>query len=115
MKNIPLLIVVVFASCATSKNQRGPATSSLCIAQLIKTFKDAPQQNPPRSIYRYFYKNKTVFYVTPLCCDQFSDLYDENCKLLGHPDGGFTGKGDGLFIDFDEAKSAEKLIWKDDR
>lgn len=28
------------------------------------------------------------------CCDAFSDLYDERCRLICHPDGGITGQGD---------------------
>jgi len=42
-------------------------------------------------------------------------VFDNNCNLLGHPDGGFTGKGDGTLPDFTKEAKEEKLIWKDDR
>ncbi|MBL0146942.1 MAG: hypothetical protein IPP48_15705 [Chitinophagaceae bacterium] len=82
---------------------------------LIKKFEAEKVQNPPRSIYSYTYKSKTVYYVTAPCCDFFTDLYDENCNLIGHPDGGFTGKGDMKMPDFEKEKSNEKLIWTDSR
>ena len=31
-------------------------------------------------------------------CDQFSDLLDANGNLIGHPDGGITGRGDGFTV-----------------
>jgi hypothetical protein len=86
-----------------------------CINRLIDQFKSEEKQNPPRSIYRYKYEGKTVYYVTAPCCDFFSDLYDSACNLMGHPDGGFTGNGDGSLPGFQEKKSEEKLVWKDSR
>ena len=32
------------------------------------------------------------------CRDQFSDLLDANGNLIGHPDGGITGRGDGFTV-----------------
>tara|TARA_B100000809_G_scaffold230761_1_gene245419 strand:+ start:435 stop:590 length:156 start_codon:yes stop_codon:yes gene_type:complete len=32
------------------------------------------------------------------CCDQFSDLLDAEGNLIGHPDGGITGRGDGFTV-----------------
>ena len=90
-------------------------TGASCIQEKINSFKSQPKGNPPRSITQYTYKGKIVFYVPPQCCDQFSDLYDESCNLLGHPDGGITGKGDGKFPDFSTEAKDPKLIWKDDR
>ncbi len=86
-----------------------------CIIKLISNFNKEEKQMPPRSIIRYTYNGKTVYYVPPICCDFFSDLYDDSCKLIAHPDGGFTGRGDGRAADFIQAKSGEKLIWKDER
>ena len=34
---------------------------------------------------------------------------------MGHPDGGFTGNGDGKFKDFETAKAEGKLLWEDTR
>ena len=86
-----------------------------CINKLIESFKAEDVQNPPRKVYSYLYKGKTVYYVPAICCDFFSDVYDSSCNLLGHPDGGFTGKGDGTMTDFEKEKSNEKLVWADPR
>ena len=84
-----------------------------CIKTMIDRYKSEEVQNPPRKIFSYIYKGKNVFYVPALCCDFFSDLYDDNCKLIAHPDGGITGKGDGTASDFIKVRTNEKLIWED--
>ena len=86
-----------------------------CVREMIEKFSSEEVTNPPRKIYKYNYNGKIVFYVPALCCDFFSDLYDMDCKLIGHPDGGYTGKGDGSFSDFNKVKKNEKLIWEDSR
>lgn len=90
-------------------------TLPACINEMIERFTNEAVQNPPRKIISYQYNGRTVFYVTPPCCDFFSELYDSNCKLLGHPDGGITGRGDGKLPDFNTAKSGEKIVWEDKR
>lgn len=86
-----------------------------CINKLIAQFKAEEKQNPPRKVYSYTYRGKTVYYVPALCCDFFSELYDSDCKVIGHPDGGFTGKGDGTMTDFHTTRTNEKLLWADER
>ena len=49
------------------------------------------------------------------CCDIFSDLYDADGTIIGHPDGGITGQGDGLVPDFFAERTDEQTIWVDDR
>lgn len=87
----------------------------VCVQQMIKKYREEEKQNPPRQIYQYRYHDKIVYYVTPPCCDFFSELYDSNCMLIAYPDGGITGKGDGRASDFMDVKKNEKLIWKDER
>jgi len=58
-------------------------------------------------------KGKTYFYIPPYCCDMFGDLYDDTCNLICHPDGGFSGIGDGSCPDIEIKK--ETLVWQDDR
>ncbi|RYF83629.1 MAG: hypothetical protein EOO03_15350 [Chitinophagaceae bacterium] len=82
---------------------------------MIDKYQKAPKTNPPKKIFSYSYKGKTVYYETAICCDQYSNLYDENCKLLGHPDGGYTGKGDGTMTDFSSTRTNEQLLWEDKR
>ena len=86
----------------------------VCVKVLIEKMKSEAVTNPPRKIYSYKYLGKKVFYVPAVCCDNFSDLYNDSCRLMGHPDGGFTGKGDGKIKDF-AAATDEKLLWADSR
>ena len=80
-----------------------------CLKELIRQFIKEEKQNPPRAVYGYTYMEKQVYYVPAICCDFFSDLYDSNCKLIGHPDGGYTGKGDGTAPDFMQLRKGETL------
>lgn len=135
MKQLILIFSVAAISCCSTKsttpaavndstvnsntNSEKQTDSSVvvpeCINKMIAQFKAEEKQNPPRKIYQYTYREKTVYYVPALCCDFFSDLYDSDCKIIGHPDGGFTGKGDGSMTDFFTARINEKLIWADER
>ncbi len=58
---------------------------------------------------------KKVYYVPAICCDMFCDLYNDSCRLMGHPDGGITGRGDGKIKDFATEQSDEKLMWAETR
>ena len=97
----------------TEKDFESDTNLPLCIKKLIRQFKQEEKKNPPRAVYSYTYNGKLVFYVPAICCDFFSDLYDDKCNLIAHPDGGFTGRGDGKAPDFIQARTGEKLIWKD--
>lgn len=129
MKHILLLLCIVACSCSTTQKKtpepamdetgkiQNPRLEAIpaCISEMIANYQQAKKENPPRKIFSYSYKEKTVYYVTAPCCDIYSDLYDENCKLLGHPDGGITGKGDGTLPDFSTTKTNEQFIWEDNR
>ena len=86
----------------------------VCVKVLIEKMKSEAVTNPPRKIYSYIYLGKKVFYVPAFCCDNFSHLYNDSCRLMGHPDGGITGRGDGKIKDFRTA-TEEKLLWADSR
>jgi hypothetical protein len=73
------------------------------------------KQNPPIHIYRYQYNDQVVYFETAACCDQFSTLYDRRGKVLCHPEGGFTGRGDGQCPDFTKNRTSEMLVWQDPR
>jgi len=85
------------------------------LAVLIQRLENEPVTNPPASVTQYEYKGQNVYYVPPRCCDIFSDLYDANGNLIGHPDGGITGQGDGRVPDFFEERTNERVIWEDKR
>ncbi len=94
-----------------------PITAAIpdCIQKMISDISNDPVQNPPRKIFSYTYKGQIVYYLTSVCCDQYSNLYNDRCELLGHPDGGFTGRGDGKFPNFQKEAINEKLVWADKR
>jgi len=71
--------------------------------------------NPPASITQYEYKGQAVYYIPPRCCDITSTLYDADGNIVGHPDGGITGQGDGRVPDFFDERTNEKAIWVDSR
>ena len=117
------LLLIAFGCNASKKNvtETAPEGSKVvvdslpvCVKVLIEKMKSEPVTNPPRKIYSYKFLGKKVFYVPAICCDFFSDLYNDSCRLMGHPDGGFTGKGDGSIKDFSTATD-EKLLWADSR
>jgi hypothetical protein len=113
MKFLHPLLSIIILSCSATKSQTQSVPS--CINDKIESFKKETKQNPPRSITEYTYKNEKVYYIPALCCDQLSEVYDSKCKILGHPDGGYTGKGDGTLPDFHKEVKDGKLIWKDER
>lgn len=117
MKKLLLISCVGFFSCSSAqKQQQTSATDTTsCVQELIKKFAAEEKTNPPRSIYQYTYNNDVVYYVPAKCCDFYSDLYNKNCNIIAHPDGGFSGRGDGKVKDFFEKRKDEKLIWKDER
>jgi hypothetical protein len=85
------------------------------LTTLIAKFQSELVTNPPREIWRYKYMDQIVYYVPPICCDQYSVLYDTLGNIICAPDGGITGQGDGRCPGFfTEAKNG-KLIWQDQR
>jgi hypothetical protein len=83
-----------------------------CIKNKIDSFKLKEAHERPQRVVEYMYKGKKVYYVVMPCCDFFNEVYDENCKYLGAPDGGFTGRGDGKLPDFTETAKPGKEVWK---
>jgi hypothetical protein len=136
MKTIAFIFIATIFGCKCSKTALTKETTTIenvnsvvankpqmdslaalptCIKAIIEKMKAEPVTNPPSKIYSYTFNNKTVYYVPGVCCDNFSDLYDDSCKIIAHPDGGFTGKGDRKLPNFQEEKKNEKLIWEDKR
>lgn len=114
MKNFLIIcfFILIILGC---KQSTFPDENPRWISNLIAKYQSEPVGNPPQSIWQYEYKGQIVYYIPPQCCDQFSLLYDENGKLIGYPDGGFSGRGDGKHVDFFSERKNEKLIWKDQR
>ena len=85
------------------------------LTDLIQRLQNEPVASPPASITRYEFRGETVYFLPQRCCDIFSDLYDADGTIIGHPDGGITGQGDGRVPGFFELRSNERLIWNDER
>ena len=85
------------------------------LTDLINRLENEPVANPPASITRYEYKGQAVYFLPQRCCDIFSDLYDADGNIIGHPDGGITGQGDRRVSDFFEVRINESVIWRDQR
>jgi len=92
-----------------------PPSLSRWLADLIRKLETEPVANPPASITQYEYKGQTVYFLPQRCCDIFSNLYDAEGNIIGHPDGGITGQGDGRAPDFFGERTNEQLIWEDER
>ena len=86
-----------------------------CIQNKIAKIKSQPKWNPPARVEEYIYNGNKVFLFSSNCCDQYSELYDENCNLLCAPSGGISGGGDGKCNEFFTSATLVKLVWKDER
>jgi len=86
-------------------------TLPAAIQKRIDDYKKMDKSEQPRKVIEYDYKGKKVYYVSMHCCDFFNELYDSAGKLMGHPDGGITGKGDKKLPDFNTEKKNERIVW----
>jgi hypothetical protein len=64
------------------------------------------------TIARYLYHNQTVYYISPVVTDGFSQLFDKKHTLLCSPEGGLTGKGDGQCTDFFQNAKNKVILFK---
>lgn len=92
-----------------------PAEVPSCIQQRITAILAEPIRNPPARILRFTCNGQTVYYIPAYCCDQYSELYDDSCTLICHPDGGITGGGDGQCTNFWSTVTNSVEIWRDPR
>jgi protein-S-isoprenylcysteine O-methyltransferase Ste14 len=101
--------------CGTTFAQERPLLLQPLWLQLkAAEIEKLPAQRPPRSISRATFQGKTVYYVTPACCDIPSELYDDSGTLMCFPDGGFAG-GDGRCPGFSLAAGRVSTVWRDER
>ena len=99
-------------ACSTNKNTQSIKEMPSCLDAKIKTMKSAPSKGSPLSVIQYTYKEQTVYYMVSPCCDKYNVVYDSVCNVLGYPDGGFTGRGDGKMSDFYKEVTNKKIIWE---
>ncbi|MEO8108768.1 MAG: hypothetical protein ABI594_01990 [Ginsengibacter sp.] len=112
-----ILFISLMMSCAANKKMQTPNETTsenaipACLQSVINTMASEPNGSP-QSVSRYSYKNQTVYYLVSPCCDKYNIVYDSACNILGYPDGGFTGKGDGKMVDFAQEASDKQVVWE---
>lgn len=112
-KTLTILIGLTFIGSSCKKLDI-KADVPNCIEQKINKISKEEVQNPPASVWEWKTDGKTYYYFTSGCCDQYNYLYDDNCKQVCAPDGGFSGHGDGKCPDFN-GTIEKTLIWEDNR
>ena|SRR5438552_970674 len=94
MRRVALALLIGCMAMAARKDREASALPAW-LAERIETFKREPVADPPRSVYRYTYKGKTVYLIPGEgCCDQYDELYDASGGILCAPSGGKSGSGD---------------------
>ncbi|MDH4057678.1 MAG: hypothetical protein OEU76_02885 [Cyclobacteriaceae bacterium] len=86
-----------------------------CKDALISKLESESVRNPRAELWEYTIEGKKYYYTPPYCCDMFSDLYDSECNLICHPDGGITGDGDGACGELKTKLINGILVWTDGR
>ncbi len=112
---IKIIIILSFFlflfSCSTPKKSEVANDLPSCLVAKIKTMAENPNEGSAQSITRYSYHNQKVYYMKAPCCDKYNIVFDSVCNILGYPDGGFTGKGDGKMTDFFKEAKDGKVVW----
>ncbi len=120
MKWLLIALILPLAWCAAPRSAskqaapEGKDSIPACIRSLINERNMDIPPSPPQSITTYTYEGKTVYYFREGCCDKFNVVYDDSCHLLGAPDGGFTGRGDGKLPGFFSKAKMIRVVWKED-
>lgn len=114
IKTLPLILLSALMLTACDKLNVPDDTPS-CIKAKIRQLKSDKVRNPPAKVYEWDFDGEKYYYIPPYCCDVSGELYDNKCNLICHPDGGFSGGGDGACPDFSNGALTKKIIWEDDR
>ena len=114
------LFLIVFVSlfltsCITANIPGEQGKDPNWVNKWISEKQIQPVENPPASISRCIYKDETVYFIPSECCDNYSNLYNKDNKIICAPSGGITGHGDGRCTDFSLDKNNCELIWRDSR
>jgi Domain of unknown function (DUF6970) len=110
------LALLIIAAC--SGHPAAPDTSPASptwVTALIGQIRTEPVTNPPAFVVQYHYRGQDVYFVPQRCCDIMSVVYSSDGTIMCHPDGGVTGKGDGLCPDFFVERRNERIVWRDSK
>ncbi len=112
---VPLLTATDCGNKEKKKEEEVKKDISAIPACVQKLIDDASRETPPTTPIRvdeYSYKGKKVYLFTADCCDFYNIVYDDSCKRICAPSGGFTGGGDGKCPDFDSTAKLVKEVWR---
>jgi hypothetical protein len=113
-----LVVLALLASAACASSPVVPDSDSsrpAWLTALVRQSEQQPPANPPASIASYEYNGETVYFLPQRCCDVMSVLYRADGSIVCHPNGGFSGTGDGRCADFFAARRNERIVWRDTR
>ncbi|MBI2380073.1 MAG: hypothetical protein HYV16_04885 [Gammaproteobacteria bacterium] len=82
---------------------------------LTLSWQNAELTNPPAQLLRHRIDGRDYYYRPAPCCDFYSELYDGEGRLVCHPDGGITGRGDGSCPWFRQKAGQGERVWRDKR
>ncbi|TAE47682.1 MAG: hypothetical protein EAZ89_17195 [Bacteroidetes bacterium] len=105
-------LLLAFGAC---KAPEVPEGTPACVRDLIRDISNEDVRSPAATVWRYDYPEGVFYYVPPYCCDMFGLLYNDECKVICAPDGGFSGAGDGNCPELDQSKRKITLVWQDPR
>lgn len=111
IKIITFTSVVFLFACVAHKKVEIANELPSCLHSKIDSMAANPNEGAPQSVTRYNYHDQTVYYMSAHCCDKYNVVFDSDCNILGHPDGGFTGRGDGKMRDFFKEAKEGKVVW----
>lgn len=105
--------LLLAVGCA--RNTHAEAALPAWLQARVDTYQNGPEHASPTAIWRIQHQGRTAYYVAAPCCDQFNPLWDAQGEVICHPDGGFTGRGDGQCPTPKDAGTQAQLIWSDSR
>ena len=106
---IPTLILVAILSSCCDSEDGIPQTSS-CIHDAILDFYDNSCESAFVDLYEFQGKAAYVF-ESLCCCDNFADVLNNNCEIIGQL-GGFTGNTKINGVDFFEEGEFIARVWQ---
>lgn len=117
---ISILFLVQLHSCEENEtlinfsDESETLEIAACVQAMIEIILSEEVWSSPAQVWEWKVDDKTYYYFTADCCDQFNQLFDDSCNYVCAPDGGFTGAGDGLCPDFGD-EIVKQLLWEDTR
>jgi len=112
------LSILVGAGCAPADSGSKTAITDPYgpwLDTLTQQISDDRLTDPPSQLFRFRYRQQTVFYRPPYCCDIPGVIYDASGAVMCYPTGGLGGKGDEQCNDFFRERSDCVLVWRDAR